>query len=106
MFAGTLAAKRGDAPLALTWDPVERTGEPVRCPRCDRLTYEVGVHRGRRHCLSAVPRGRRSVPLKNRLGALIVPARHGRPRDRLIPHRREVRGFVYDVRAGRLRSVK
>jgi hypothetical protein len=45
MFAGTLAGKRGEAPLALTWDPVERTGEPVRCSRCDRLTYEVGLHR-------------------------------------------------------------
>ncbi len=44
-FAGTLAGKRHEAPLALTWDPVERTGEPVRCARCDRLTYEVGLHR-------------------------------------------------------------
>jgi hypothetical protein len=45
VFAGTLAAKRGDAPLALTRDPVERPGGAVRCPRCDRLTYEVGLHR-------------------------------------------------------------
>ena len=45
VFAGTLAGKRREAPLALTWDPVERTGEPVRCVRCDRLTYEVGLHR-------------------------------------------------------------
>jgi hypothetical protein len=45
VFAGTLAGKRGEAPLVLTWDPLERTGEPVRCPRCDRLTYEVGLHR-------------------------------------------------------------
>jgi hypothetical protein len=41
VFAGTLAGERGEAPLALTWDPVERTGEPVRCGRCDGLTYEV-----------------------------------------------------------------
>jgi hypothetical protein len=46
VFAGTLAGKRREAPLALTWDPVERTGEPVRCSRCDGLTYEVGLHRG------------------------------------------------------------
>ena len=26
VFAGTLAAKRGDAPLAMTWDPVEHPG--------------------------------------------------------------------------------
>jgi hypothetical protein len=45
VFDGTLAGKRGDAPLALTWDPVERAGEPVRCARCDRLTYEAGLHR-------------------------------------------------------------
>jgi hypothetical protein len=46
VFAGTLAGKRAEAPLALTWDPVERTGEPARCSRCDNLTYEVGLHRG------------------------------------------------------------
>lgn len=46
VFAGTLAGKRREAPLALTWDPVERTGEPARCSRCDGLTYEVGLHRG------------------------------------------------------------
>jgi hypothetical protein len=46
VFAGTLAGKRSEAPLALTWDPVERTGEPARCPRCDGLTYELGLHRG------------------------------------------------------------
>jgi len=46
VFAGTLAGKRAEAPLALTWDPVERTGEPARCSRCDGLTYEVGLHRG------------------------------------------------------------
>jgi hypothetical protein len=46
VFAGTLAGKRCEAPLALTWDPVERTGEPARCSRCDGLTYEVGLHRG------------------------------------------------------------
>lgn len=46
VFAGALADKRREAPLALTWDPVERTGEPARCGRCDSLTYEVGLHRG------------------------------------------------------------
>ena len=46
VFAGTLAGKRREAPLALTWDPVERAGEPARCTRCDSLTYEVGLHRG------------------------------------------------------------
>jgi hypothetical protein len=46
VFAGTLADKRREAPLALTWDPVERTGEPARCGRCDGLTYELGLHRG------------------------------------------------------------
>ena len=32
VFAGALAGKHREAPLALTWDPVERTGErsPVR----------------------------------------------------------------------------
>jgi hypothetical protein len=46
VFAGTLAGKRREAPLALTWDPVERTGEPVRCFACDGLAYELGLHRG------------------------------------------------------------
>jgi len=46
VFAGTLAGKRREAALTLTWDPVERTGEPVRCSRCNGLTYEVGLHRG------------------------------------------------------------
>jgi hypothetical protein len=46
VFVGTLAGKRREAPLALTWDPVERTGEPTRCARCDGLTYEVGLHKG------------------------------------------------------------
>ena len=46
VFAGTLAGKRREAPLALTWDPVERAGEPARCSRCAGLTYEVGLHKG------------------------------------------------------------
>jgi hypothetical protein len=46
VFAGTLADKRRELPLALTWDPVERTGEPARCSRCDSLTYELGLLRG------------------------------------------------------------
>lgn len=46
VFAGTLADKRREAALALTWDPIEHTGEPARCSRCDGLTYEVGLHRG------------------------------------------------------------
>jgi len=45
VFAGALAGKRREAPLVLTWDPVERTGEPARCSRCDGLTYEIGIHR-------------------------------------------------------------
>jgi hypothetical protein len=44
-FAGTLAGKRRQARLALTWDPVERAAEPARCSRCDSLTYEVGLDR-------------------------------------------------------------
>lgn len=63
VFAGTLADKRREAPLSLTWDPVERTGEPARCSRCDSLTYEVGLHRGGgiacQRCLGA---GDRSHP--------------------------------------------
>jgi hypothetical protein len=46
VFAGMLAGKRREAPLALIWDAVERMGEPARCSRCDALTYEVGLHRG------------------------------------------------------------
>ena len=34
VFTGTLADKRCEAPLAVTWDPVERTGEPIQCSRC------------------------------------------------------------------------
>jgi hypothetical protein len=41
-----LAAKRGEATsLSLAWDPVEHTGEPVRCGQCRGLAYEVGLHR-------------------------------------------------------------
>jgi hypothetical protein len=65
VFAGALAGKRGEVPLALTWDPVERTGEPVRCPRCDRLTYEVGLHRaGGPACPRCLEGGDRS-PARN-----------------------------------------
>lgn len=46
VFAGTLVGKRGEAALALTWDPVEQAGEPARCSQCEVLTYEVGLHRG------------------------------------------------------------
>jgi len=53
VFAGTLAGERRETSLALTWDPVERKGEPVRCPRCERLTYELGLNRG---CGIACPR--------------------------------------------------
>jgi hypothetical protein len=45
VIQGTLAAKRESAPLALVWDPVEQTGEPLRCQRCRALTYEAGLHR-------------------------------------------------------------
>lgn len=44
---GTLAGKRESAPLALVWDPIEQTGEPLRCQRCQALTYEAGLHRTR-----------------------------------------------------------
>lgn len=43
--AGKLAAKRVEAPLALVWDPIEHTGEPIRCAQCRGLTYELGLHR-------------------------------------------------------------
>ena len=68
VFAGTLADKRREVPLALTWDPVERTGEPARCGRCNGLTYEVGLHGGGiacPRCLAAgdrLHRGTASVP--------------------------------------------
>ena len=66
VFAGTLAGKRAEAPLALTWDPVERTGEPARCSRCDGLTYEVGLHRGGGiacpRCLQSEGRSTRESP--------------------------------------------
>jgi len=45
VIQGTLAGKRESAPLALVWDPVEQTGEPLRCQRCQALTYEAGLHR-------------------------------------------------------------
>lgn len=45
VIQGTLASKRESAPLALVWDPVEQTGEPLRCERCRVLTYEAGPHR-------------------------------------------------------------
>jgi hypothetical protein len=45
VIPGTLASKRESAPLTLVWDPVEQTGEPVRCQRCRSLTYEAGLHR-------------------------------------------------------------
>jgi hypothetical protein len=61
VFAGTLTSKRREAPLALTWDPVERTGEPARCSHCDGLTYEVGLHRGGGiACPRCLPSGDRS----------------------------------------------
>lgn len=45
VLGGRLAAKRGEAALSLVWDPVEQTGEPIRCAQCLGLTYEVGPHR-------------------------------------------------------------
>jgi hypothetical protein len=63
VFAGTLTGKRAEAPLALTWDPLERTGEPARCSRCDGLTYEVGLHRaGGIVCARCLDAGDRSRP--------------------------------------------
>jgi hypothetical protein len=63
VFAGTLAGKRREAPLALTWDPLERTGDPARCSRCDALTYEVGLHSdGGIACPRCLDAGDRSRP--------------------------------------------
>jgi hypothetical protein len=45
VIQGTLASKRESVPLALVWDPVEQTGEPLRCECCRALTYEAGPHR-------------------------------------------------------------
>jgi hypothetical protein len=45
VFSGRLAAKRGEAALSLAWDPIEHTGDPVRCSQCRGLTYELGLHR-------------------------------------------------------------
>jgi hypothetical protein len=45
VIQGTLAGKRDSAPLALVWDPVEQTGEPLPCQRCRALTYTAGLHR-------------------------------------------------------------
>jgi hypothetical protein len=59
VFAGTLAGKRDEAPLTLTWDPVEQTGEPARCSRCDALTYELGLHRGHVVCARCLAAGGR-----------------------------------------------
>jgi hypothetical protein len=42
---GTLTAKGASTSLALVWDPVEQTGEPLRCQRCGALTYEAGLQR-------------------------------------------------------------
>jgi hypothetical protein len=41
---GRLLARTESAPLTLVWDPVEQTGEPLRCQRCQALTYEAGLH--------------------------------------------------------------
>lgn len=60
VFGGRLAAKRGEATLSLVWDPVEHTGEPIRCAQCLGLTYELGLHRSGAvacaHCLDAPAR--------------------------------------------------
>ena len=45
IVSGTLAGKRHAADLPLVWDPVEQTGEPVRCRLCAAFTYEVGLVR-------------------------------------------------------------
>jgi hypothetical protein len=63
VFAGTLAGKRRETPLALTWDPVERTGDPVRCALCEGLSYELGLSRdGRIACSRCLDAGDRSAP--------------------------------------------
>ena len=45
IVSGTLAGKRHAVDLSLVWDPVEQTGEPVRCRRCATFTYELGLAR-------------------------------------------------------------
>ena len=58
---GRLTGKRDAAALTLVWDPVEQTGEPIRCARCGAQTYEAGLHRGIvacAACLGAPPGAR------------------------------------------------
>ena len=45
VVGGKITGKSASAALALIWDPLEESGEPVRCAQCHRLTYELGVHR-------------------------------------------------------------
>ncbi len=58
VFDGRLTSKRGEATLSLVWDPIEQTGEPVRCTQCCALTYDVGLRGSRTvacpHCLDAL----------------------------------------------------
>jgi hypothetical protein len=65
VVAGKLVAKRGEAALALGWDPVEHAAEPVRCPHCRALSYELGLHGSGTpacaRCLDAAPRAPRRV---------------------------------------------
>ncbi len=52
IFRGRLTGKRHAADLTLVWDPVEQAGEPARCQRCGRPTYQMGLHRsGAAACL-------------------------------------------------------
>ncbi|MGH7334336.1 MAG: hypothetical protein ACREKS_16655 [Candidatus Rokuibacteriota bacterium] len=55
VVAGQLTGKRGEAALTCVWDPVEHAAEPVRCPHCRGLTYELGLHRAGTHaCVSCL----------------------------------------------------
>jgi hypothetical protein len=43
VVSGKLAGKRQVADLPLVWDPVEQTGEPIRCRSCGTFTYRLGL---------------------------------------------------------------
>ncbi len=55
---GRLIGKRDAAALTLVWDPLEQTGEPLRCARCRGQTYQAGLHRGAVVCPSCLDGGR------------------------------------------------
>lgn len=55
VVSGRLTGKRHAVDLPLVWDPVEQTGEPVRCCLCGAFTYGLGLARsGAPACLSCL----------------------------------------------------